>query len=152
MRAAREGEGVARLRSAHPPREVLPEGNPARAKCADHQHAREDEPQQDRREDRLRLALFERRGPAIRPAPAHGRDESEGEEVRERGDHACALELVRRADDKVGYQERAICTLYDEREDDAGELDEELDDMGLYGEIEHGGEEVDKGAGDRTTA
>ena len=47
---------------------------------------------------------------------------------------------------KVGYQERAIvmCALYDEREDDAGELDEEVDGVGLWGRIEHGGEEVDR--------
>ena len=42
-----------------------------------------------------------------------------------------------------------VCVLYDEREDDAGELDE---DLGLCGRIEHDGEEVDEGAGDRTAA
>ena len=42
-----------------------------------------------------------------------------------------------------------IIVLYDEREDDAGELDE---DLGLCGRIEHDGEEVDEGAGDRTAA
>ena len=73
------------MRRAHPPREVLPEGNPARAECADHQHAREDQPS---RIDRLRLALCEWRGPALRPGPAHGRGEPEGEKVRERGDYA----------------------------------------------------------------
>ena len=94
-------------------------------------------------------ALREWRGPVLRPGPADGRGEPDGEEVRERGDYACALEVVRCADDKVGYQERAIVA-YDEREDDAGELDEEVDDMGLCGRIEHDGEEVGKGAGVET--
>ena len=61
MRAAREGEAVERLRRAHPPREVLPEGDPDWAEYADDGGRT----QQDRHEDRLRLALCERRGPAI---------------------------------------------------------------------------------------
>ena len=54
----------------------------------------------------------------------------------------------------MGYQERAIvmCALYDEREDDARELDEEVDSVGLCGRIEHDGEEVGKGAGGRNAA
>ena len=60
-------------------------GPPAREECEDHQHAREDGPQQDRREDRFRLALCERRGAAIRPVHTHGRGGPEGDEVRERG-------------------------------------------------------------------
>ena len=62
----------------------------------------------------------------VDPAPAHRRGELESEEVRERGDQPRPLELIERADDTVGYQERAIviCALYDAREDDAGELDD----------------------------
>ena len=54
---------------------------------------------------------------------AHGRGGPDGEEVHERGDHPRPLELVRCADDKVGYQKRAIvaCALCDEREDDDGD-------------------------------
>ena len=44
--------GGAALRS-----EVLPEGNPARAERATDQHAQEDEPQQDRHEDRVPLGV-----------------------------------------------------------------------------------------------
>ena len=53
----------ARFNCGHPlrPRDGRPNGN---------QHAREDEPQQDRGEDRHRLALCERRGPALHPARA----------------------------------------------------------------------------------
>ena len=139
-RAARGRPGWAASRSSTP--NGLPEGNRVRAECAG-------EPQQDRHEDRLRLALCERRGLALRRAPPHGRGEGEGE-VRERGDYACALELVRRADEKVGYQERGIVAraLYDERKDDTGELDEEVDGMSLCGRIEHDGEEVDESTED----
>ena len=87
MRAAREDEAVERLRCAHPPREVLPEGNPARAEFATDQHAREDEPQQDRREDRLRLAwCVSGAVPRFRPGPAHGRGERDVEEVYTRAE------------------------------------------------------------------
>ena len=94
-----------------------------------------DEPQQDRPDDRLRLALREWRGPVLRPA--HGRGEPEGEEVRERNGRPRALSWY-----------AAICALYDELEGDDKELDEEVDDMGLCGRIEHDGEEVDEGAED----
>ena len=51
----------------------------------------------------------------------------------------------------VGYKERAIVdarALHDEREEDTGELDKEVDGVGLCGRIEHDGEEVDEGAED----
>ena len=79
-----EGGGVQRGGSAPASRSSttggLPEGNPARAECENHQNAREDKASQDRHEDRPHWRR--RRGPAIRPPPAHGRGESEGEEVR----------------------------------------------------------------------
>lgn len=79
---------------------------------------------------------------------ADGRGEHDSDEVAKGSDHAGTLELVRGADEKVGYEERAIgaCTLYDEREDDGGELDEEVDRVGVGGRGEDGREEVDEDA------
>ncbi len=79
---------------------------------------------------------------------ADGRGEPDGDEVAKGGDHARALKLVRGANEKVGYEERAIgaCGLYDEGEDDGGELDEEVDGVGVGGRVENDGEEVDEGA------
>ena len=81
---------------------------------------------------------------------ADRRGEPDGGEVAKGDDHAGALELVHGAEEKVGYEERAIgaCALYDEGEDDGGELDEEVDGVGVGGRVEDDGEEVDEHAED----
>ena len=62
------GGGKARGRapaSRSSPRDGLPESNRVRTEWADHQHAQEDQPPQDRHENRLRLALREWRSPRL---------------------------------------------------------------------------------------
>ena len=79
---------------------------------------------------------------------ADGRREPDGGEVAKGDDHAGGLELVHGAEEKVGYEERAIgaCALYNERKNNGGELDEEVDGMGVGGRVEDDGKEVDKPA------
>ena len=137
---------------AHPPWEPLPEGDPIWVYGDGRHHAWDREAEEDGDEDGLDLSLGEGCGAALRPTckMADGRGEPDGDEVAKGDNHAGALELVHGAEEKVGYEERAIgaCALYDEGEDDGGELDEEVDGGGVGGRVEHDGEEVDEDAKD----
>jgi hypothetical protein len=53
---------------------------------------------------------------------------------------------MRKWDMKIGAI--SACALYDEGEDDGGELGEEVDGVGVRGRVEDDGEEVDEDAED----
>lgn len=143
------GEEVERLCGGHPPWEGLPEGDPVRMEGEGGHDAWNGEAEDDGDEDGLDLALGEGCGATLWVI-ADGVGEEEGDEVAKRGDHARALELVGGANKKVGYEDGAIgaCALDDEGEDDGGELDEEVDGVGVRGRVEDDGEEVDEYAED----
>lgn len=153
-RRAGSDEEVEGLGSAHAPREELPEGGPVRAVGEEHHCGWECEAEEDGDEDGLGLALGEGGGPVrgrgAASAIADGRGEEEGEEVAERGDEARALELVRGAEEKVGDKDGAIGAgaLDGEGEEDAGELENEVDGVRVARRVERSAKEADEGAED----
>ena len=107
--ASDAGEGVERLRRAHPPRELLPEDIQYGVNVRTTNTLGRTKPNGIDTESDSAWRCVSRAAPRFVPHPRTDEViELEGKEVLERSDHPRALELVHCADDKVGYKGRAI--------------------------------------------